>query len=72
MVFCKRYHIPFSTLQKHLRGTRGSKCASGGKSTALSAADEEMSRKDILELVKKYIRTNKMKTSFKNGIPDED
>lgn len=29
-------------------------------------------KKDIIELVGKYVRTNKIKIPFKNGMPDED
>lgn len=80
-------NIPFSTIQKHLKGTRGLKSKSQGKPYALPIQDESalasgiktlakwgwgLTRKEILQLVQEYVNKNNIKTPFKNGRPGKD
>lgn len=83
----KKYGIPLSTLLDRLKGRRGAKSKSLGRSTALSKRDEMrlasglltmekygfgLSRKEVLELTGQYVQTNKIKNPFRNGVPGED
>lgn len=81
------YSIPYSTIYCQVKGTRGRIKRGKGRTTALPTAEEEklvnrlailekwgfaLTRKELLELVGKYVNMNKVKTPFKNGIPDAD
>lgn len=82
-----KYEIPYSTLQKHIKGSRGVKSVSQGRSTIIPFEKEQqlanglktlekwgwgLSRKEVLELVGSYTRRNNIPNPFKDGIPGED
>lgn len=81
------YNIPRTTLRDHLKGRRGIKSKSFGRSTDISFQEEKkiadgikamekwgfgLSRAEVLEKVGEYVRLNKQKTRFKDGKPGED
>lgn len=83
----KQYKIPRPTLYDHINGRRGIKSKTMGRSTALGPQLEEklsnlirimdkygqgLSRKEILNLVGKYINGNDLVSPFKNGYPNQD
>lgn len=83
----KEYNIPRPTLYQHCKGKRGIKSNSVGRSTALPLDIEQriadslkvmerygygLSRREVLNLVEHYLKSNKITNNFKNGIPGED
>lgn len=83
----KTYNIPYSTLYTNVKGTRGAISKRSGRPTCLSSTEETklaeglktmekwgfgLSRQEVLELVGKYVKSNGIKTTFKNDIPGED
>ena len=83
----KLFKIPRSTLKDHIKGRRGIKSSTMGRPTALAIKDEEalanglkslekwgfgLSRKEVLEVVGKYVTHKQLKTPFKNNVPGED
>lgn len=81
------YSIPYSTLYCQVKGTRGKIKKAKGRTTALPEVEEKklveglatlekwgfaLTRKELLELVGKYVNLNKLKTPFKNGVPGAD
>lgn len=83
----KTYHIPLNTIIDHLKGRRGKKSKSFGRSTVLSTDYEKrlvegllkmekygfgLSRKEVLELVGQFVNSNNLQTPFKDGVPGED
>lgn len=83
----KHFKIPLNTIIDHIKGRRGKKSKSMGRSTVLSQEVEEilvkglkqmeqygygLSRKEILEIVGEYVRQNQIKTPFRDGTPAED
>lgn len=83
----KMYNIPRATLYAHFKGVRGMKSESMGRATVLQPDIEHrlseslkimekygygLSRREVLDLVGDFLKTNKIKNSFKNGIPGED
>lgn len=80
----KMYNIP---LYAHSKGVRGMKSKSLGRATVLPPDIEHrlsdslkimekygygLSRREVLNLVGEFLKTNKIKNSFKYGIPGED
>lgn len=83
----KIHKIPLNTLLDHIRGRRGLKSKTQGRSTALSESDEDtiimgliemerfgfaLSRNEILSLVGEYVKSNNIKTPFKDSVPNFD
>lgn len=83
----KHYNIPRPTIYAHCKGSRGLKSNTMGRTTILSPDIEKrlsdslktmekygygLSRREVLNLVGDYLKVNKIKNSFKNGIPGED
>ncbi|XP_029348308.1 jerky protein-like [Acyrthosiphon pisum] len=81
------YNIPRPTLYAHSKGSRGMKSNSMGRATVLSPDIEHrlseslkimekygygLSRREVLDLVGDFLKTNKIKNSFSKGIPGED
>ncbi|CAH2006301.1 unnamed protein product [Acanthoscelides obtectus] len=81
------YHIPKNTLSDHVKGRRGQKSSTYGRRTDLSFEEETcladcircmekwgfgLTRKELLGIVEDYVKTNKIKTQFKNDKPGED
>ncbi|KAJ8936415.1 hypothetical protein NQ318_014852 [Aromia moschata] len=81
------YKIPKATLFTHVRGKRGVKSNTGGRTTALSHDVEQriadciktlekwgmgLSKKEVLQLIGRYVNENNLVTPFKNGIPGND
>lgn len=81
------YHIPKTTLFYHLKGTRGKKSETQGRSTVIPKEDEiklanalrtlekwgfGITRKELLMVVASYVEQNNIKTPFKNNIPGDD
>ncbi|KAI4455426.1 hypothetical protein MML48_9g00003656 [Holotrichia oblita] len=82
-----RYNIPRPTLVDRVRGRRGLKSNTYGRTPVLRADVEKklsellkvmekygygLSRKNTLTLVGDYIRENRIPTPFRNGVPGED
>lgn len=82
-----RYNIPRTTLMDHVSGRHGHKSQSMGKPTALPPVVEKnlaenlhtmekhgfgLSRKEVLEVVGEYVKSNNIKVPFKSGNPGED
>lgn len=81
----KKYDIPpYVTLYSHHKGPRGKKQSKKGLPTTIPRLHEEklaeglrtlekwgfgLSRKEVLETVGTFVKTNKLETIFKNGIP---
>lgn len=83
----RKYSIPLNTLLERIKGRRGSKSTTLGRGTAISIADEKrlvsgllqmekygfgLSRKEVLEIVGQFVRSNNINTPFKDGTPGED
>ncbi|KAK9679574.1 hypothetical protein QE152_g39892 [Popillia japonica] len=83
----KIYNIPLNTLIDHIKGRRGKLSSTFGRPTSLSIQDETelaeylsklekygfgLSRKEVMDLVGEYVKSNKIKTPFKDGIPNKD
>lgn len=83
----KFYNIPLNTLIDHIKGRRGVKSNSYGRTTALTFEVENeiaaglrsmekygfgLSRKEVMELVGDYVNGKQLKTPFKNGQPNKD
>ncbi|XP_056636655.1 uncharacterized protein LOC130445153 [Diorhabda sublineata] len=83
----QRFKIPMMTLNYRLRGIRGVKSSSQGRSTAIPIQEERelaeglktmekwgwsLSRGEVLKIVGDYVKRNKLKTPFKPGLPGED
>ena len=83
----KEYGIPKITLYSRLKGKRGVKSQTLGRSTAIPPEHETklasclkvmekwgfgLSRKEIIEIVAIYVAKNGLVTPFRNGIPGED
>ncbi|XP_068083401.1 uncharacterized protein [Anabrus simplex] len=83
----KQYGIPKITLYSHLKGKRGVKSKTLGRSTAIPEEHETrlasclkimekwgfgLSRKEVINIVADYVAKNGLITPFKNGIPGED
>lgn len=83
----KTYKIPYSTILNHTKGYRGKKSSSFGRSTIIPVEEERkladglrtlgkwgwgLTRKEVLEVVGRYVTEKKMKTPFKNNVPGED
>lgn len=83
----KIYSIPKATLFTHVKGTRGVKSKTQGRPTALSPETEKhiadgikkmaqwgfgLSKKEMLELIGRYVQQNKIVTPFRDGIPGDD
>lgn len=81
------HKIPKSTLFKHVMGQRGIKSKTMGRQTALPPEIERnianniktmekwgfgLSKKEVLEIISRYIKDNNIPTNFKNGIPGDD
>lgn len=81
------YKIPSTTLKDHVKGRRGEKSSTFGRSQDLSAEAEKkiaaalcamekwgfgLSRIEVLDLVGQYVTANQIKTQFKNGRPSKD
>ncbi|XP_072401138.1 uncharacterized protein [Diabrotica undecimpunctata] len=83
----KVYTIPRSTLHDHLKGRRGQKSSSYGRTQDIPQQEEEklanglrtmekwgfgLSRKEVLQVVADFVKENNIKTQFKDGKPGED
>ncbi|XP_074026299.1 uncharacterized protein [Leptinotarsa decemlineata] len=83
----KLYKKTYVTLHSRVKGKRGAKKATKGRPTSISAADEVrlanglktmekwgygLSRKEVLEIVGNFVKTNHIETNFKDGVPGED
>ncbi|XP_072395036.1 uncharacterized protein [Diabrotica undecimpunctata] len=83
----KLYKIPYVTLYSRVKGRRGAVKATKGRPTSISSADEVrlanglktmekwgygLSRKEVLEIVGNFVKTNHIETNFKDGVPGED
>lgn len=83
----KQFKIPYVTLYSRIKGIRGKKKHNKGRPTNIPITEEMklanglrtlekwgfgLSRKEVFELVGKFINENKIKTNFKNGVPGED
>lgn len=83
----QKYKIPKMTLSYHIRGLRGKKSSTLGRSTVLPLEVElqlvegittmekwgwGLSRVEVLRIVGDYVVRNKLKTPFKHGVPGED
>ncbi|XP_074039973.1 uncharacterized protein [Leptinotarsa decemlineata] len=83
----KNYNIPLTTIIDHIKGRRGKKSHSFGRSTALPLQDEKtlvagltymekygygLSRKEVLDIVGTYVKEKGLKTPFKDGVPSKD
>lgn len=83
----KRYKIPYVTLHSRIKGIRGKKKENKGRPTSIPIAEElklanglktlekwgfGLSRKEVFEVVGKFVRENNIKTNFKDGVPGED
>lgn len=81
------YNIPRTTITDHVKECRGVKSKTFGRPTTLNYSYElkiadslrtmekygyGLSRYEVLQHVGKYVNTNNLKTSFKNGVPGED
>lgn len=81
------YNIPKTTLFNRLKGNRGQKSKSFGRSTAIPYQQEielanhikimekwgfGLTRKEVLEVVSEFVKTNNIKTPFADGCPGED
>jgi len=81
----KLFNIPRPTLHDHINVRRGVKSNTMGRNTALGPHLEKklanliktmdkyghgLSRKEVLDLVDKYINTNETVSLFKNGYPN--
>lgn len=81
------YKIPKNTIRDHVIGRRGRKSSSYGRPTCLALDEEKiladaicvmekwgfgLSRKEILEIVGVYVKSNDIKTNFRDGVPGED
>lgn len=83
----QKYGIPMMTLNYRIRGMRGKKSNTQGRSTVIPLEMENelasgirtmekwgwgLSRKEIFRIVGDYVRRNRLKTPFKDGVPGED
>ncbi|KAH1025308.1 hypothetical protein HUJ05_010054 [Dendroctonus ponderosae] len=83
----KKYSIPYPKIKSHLKGRRGIKSKSFGRSTAIPIEYEKrlvegllkmekygfgLSRKEVQQLVGQFVNENKIKSPFINGVPGED
>jgi hypothetical protein len=83
----KLYDIPYPTLYTRVKGLRGKICKNKGRPQQLPIEEETklangiktlekwgfgLSRKEVLELVGKYVSANNLQTCFKDGVPGED
>ncbi|XP_072400688.1 uncharacterized protein [Diabrotica undecimpunctata] len=83
----KVYTIPRSTLHDHLKGRRGQKSSSYGRTQDIPQQEEEklanglrtmekwgfgLSRKKVLQVVADFVKENNIKRQFKDGKPGED
>lgn len=83
----KLLNIPRPTLYDHINGRRGMKSNTMGRNTALGPQLEQklanliktmdkyghgLSRKEVLDLVGKYINANEIVSPFKNVYPNQD
>lgn len=83
----KHFKIPRTTIMDHVTGRRGLKSNSLGRPTVLPTEVEVnlayclhvmekngfgLSRKEVIELVTVYIKTNNIKNPFKEGVPGHD
>ena len=83
----KLFTIPYNTIDARVKGKRGVKSTTIGQPTALPSHVEiniadgikelgknglSLSRKDVLNLVREYVRQNGCKTPLKDGIPQSD
>lgn len=81
------YKIPLATVLDHLKGRRGTKSQSGGRTTTIPYEEEVklancikcmvkhgfgLSRKEILSLVGCYVKENNIETPFRDGTPGKD
>lgn len=81
------YNIPVSTIRDHLKGRRGLKSKSYGRAPIIGIQNEEtlvlglktletwgfgLSRNEVRQMVREFVRRNKLKTTFKNDLPGED
>lgn len=83
----RKHGIPKSTLHDHIFGKTGLKSQSLGRAFALQIEQEReladglktlerwgfgLSRKEVIDLVSKFVSQNDIKTPFKNNIPGSD
>lgn len=83
----KKYKIPQMTLSYHRRKLRGHKSSTMGRSTAIPPKEEAilaeclktmekwgwgLTRRDVFNIVERYVKNNNLKTPFKGGRPGED
>lgn len=83
----KMYAIPYVTLHSRIKGIRGAKKEEKGRPITIPIEDETrlanclkiaekwgygFSRKEVIELVARFIKDNNIKNNFKNGVPGED
>lgn len=82
-----QFQIPKPTLVDHVKNRRGAKSTTQGRPTALSPEDENrlaslikimekcgygLTKKNVLQLVHKYIVENKIQNPFKDNYPGQD
>lgn len=83
----KKYRIPISTIMDHIKGRHGKKSKTLGRSTAIPLKEEkrcadallkmqkygfELSKNEVLYLVADFVKTNEIKTSFKDNFPGDE
>jgi hypothetical protein len=83
----KLYKIPKATLFKHVKGSRGVKSQMLGRPTALLFHEEKkiadclklmekrgygLSKKEILEMIGRYVNENNIPTPFRGGVPGNE
>lgn len=84
---CKQYNIPYVTLYSRVKGIRGKKKQYKGRPTNIPFDEEVklanglktlekwgfgLSRKEVFQVVGRFVADNQIKTSFKDGVPGED
>ncbi|KAJ8935809.1 hypothetical protein NQ318_023363 [Aromia moschata] len=83
----REYNFSYPTVYTNVRGSRGKYKRAKGRPTCLPFTEEEklanglktlekcgfgLTRKEVLKTVGEYVRSNNIKTSFKDGTPGED